>query len=77
MLERWQVWVLAVTILCAGLAVAGGTFLGGFALGDRPAPPPQTALAEKTYTVEELRAALDGCLREDVEIVDGVAVLEP
>lgn len=67
-LERWQVWVLAGTILCAGLAVAGGAFLGGYALGDEPAPPPPTELAEKTYTVEDLEDALTACQ------VEGVAV---
>lgn len=60
-LERWQTGVLAGSVLVAGLAVGGGAFLGGFALGDTPAPPPPTELAEKTYTDKDLEAALVAC----------------
>lgn len=66
-LERWQVWLLAGTILCSGIAVAGGAFLGGYALGEQPAPPPPTELAEKTYTIEDLKAALSACEIEGAE----------
>lgn len=73
--ERWQVWVLAGTILCAGLAVAGGAFLGGYALGDQPAPPPPTELAEKTYTVEDLEAALSACEIEGADVESSAVTL--
>ena len=67
-LERWQAGVLAGSVLVAGVAVAGGAFLGGYALGDSPAPPPPTELAEKTYRVEDLEAALSACKLEDVPL---------
>lgn len=44
----------------------------------RPAgTSPPTELAEITDTVDELREAFHGCFREDVEVVDGIAGLEP
>lgn len=72
-LERWQAGVLAGSVLVAGVAVAGGAFLGGYALGDQPTPPPPTELADKTYTVEDLEAALASCEIEEA-VVDGGAV---
>lgn len=74
-LQRWQVWVLSGSILCAGLAVAGGAFLGGYVLGDQPAPPPPTELAEKTYTVEDLEAALSACEVEGVAVASSALTL--
>lgn len=73
--ERWQVWLLAGTILCSGIAVAGGVFLGGYALGEQPAPPPPTELAEKTYTIEDLEAALAACEIEGVAVEDSAVTL--
>lgn len=67
-LERWQAWLLAGSIACAGLTVAIGAFLGGYVLGDQPAPPPPTELAEKTYTVEDLESALTACKIEGVTV---------
>lgn len=74
-LERWQVWILAGSILCAGLAVAGGAFLGGYALGDQPAPPPPTELAEKTYTAQDLETALAACEIDGVAVEGGAVTL--
>lgn len=74
-LERWQAGMLAGSVVVAGIAVAGGAFLGGYALGDQPTPPPPTELADKTYTVEDLDAALDACRIDGVEVQDGAVVL--
>lgn len=78
-LERWQAGMIAGSVLVAGLAVAGGAFLGGYALGDTRAPVEvtQPAPTQRIYTEDELRRALDTCGRDDVEIADGVAVAEP
>lgn len=64
---------LAGTVAFAGFILGVGAFLVGYALGDQPAPPPPTELAEKTYMVEDLDAALEACEIEDVAI-DGSSV---
>lgn len=74
---------VAATILAAGLAIGGGAFFGGYALGERNAPAaPQdevaaTELPERVYTAEDLEEALEGCGRPDVEVDGGVAVVPP
>lgn len=70
---------VAATILAAGLAIGGGAFFGGYALGERSAPAEVVAPepAERVYTVDELRLALEACERIDVEIDGATAVIPP
>ena len=74
-LERTTGIGIASAVLTAGLLVGAGAFFGGYALGERTAPEPvlQTELAEKTYTVSDLEAALGAC-ELDGATVDGSSV---
>lgn len=60
---RTSALLLGIMVLVAGLALGVGAFLGGWSLGERTAPGQalQTELAEKTYTVADLEAALAAC----------------
>ncbi|MEE1618108.1 hypothetical protein [Brachybacterium sp. J153] len=69
-LEKSSAVLLAVAVACGSLAVGIGAFLGGYALGDEPEPVAPTALAEKTYTVADLEAALAACELDGAEVVD-------
>lgn len=53
--------LIMFSVLAAGILLGGGAFLGGYMLGDEPAPPAPTELAEKTYTVADLEQALATC----------------
>ena len=72
------VWI-AASILAAGLVVGAGAFLGGYSLGERSAQAEGAASeeADRVYTVDELRLALEACERADVEIDGATAVLPP
>ena len=74
-LERWQAGIIAGSIVVAGIAVAGGAFLGGYAHGGQLAPPPPTELAEKTFTTQDLEAALSACEIEGVTEEDSSVTL--
>lgn len=69
-LERTTGIGIASAVLTAGLLAGAGAFLGGYALGERSAPEQtlQTELAEKTYTVDDLEAALVACEIEGVSV---------
>ena len=72
-LENGPAALLAGTVMCGSLIIGIGAFLGGYALGDQPTPPAPTALAEKTYTTEDLETALAACRLEGAK-VEGSAV---
>lgn len=69
-LEKSSAVLLAVAVAYGSLAVGIGAFLGGYALGDEPEPVAPTALAEKTYTVADLEAALAACEIDGAKVVD-------
>lgn len=67
--------LIMFAVLAAGVLVGGGAFLGGYMLGDEPAPPAPTELAEKSYTVADLEAALAACEIEGVAVESSSATL--
>lgn len=70
---------IASAVLTAGLLTGAGAFLGGYILGERSAPTEvvEPEAAERVYTVDELRIALEACERTDVEIDGATAVIPP
>lgn len=74
-IERGPATLLAGAVIVAGIAVGAGAFLGGYALGDEPAPPAPTELAEKVYTEADLEAALATCELDGAEVVDSSVTL--
>ena len=67
-LENGPAALLAGTVMCGSLIIGIGAFLGGYTLGDQPATPAPTALAEKTYTTEDLETALAACRIEGAKV---------
>lgn len=79
-IDRRSAILVAIAAAAGGAALGVGAFLGGYALGERAAPEPTAAavpteLAEKTYTVADLEAALGACGIEGVAVEDGVVSL--
>lgn len=78
-LERTTGIGIASAVLTAGLLVGAGAFFGGYALGERSAPAEvvEPEAAERVYTVDDLRLALEACERTDVEIDGATAAIPP
>lgn len=74
---RTSALLLGIMVLVAGLAVGAGAFRGGMIIGERTAPDQvlQTELAEKTYTVKDLEAALVACEINGVTVQDSSVTL--
>lgn len=73
LVERTAGIGIAAAILTAGLVVGAGAFLGGYLAGESAHQAEPTELAEKTFTVADLEAALTAC-EIDGAAVDGSSV---
>lgn len=79
-IDRRSAILVAIAAAAGGAALGVGAFLGGYALGERAAPElapaaVPTKLAEKTYTVADLEAALDACGIEGATVEGGTVTL--
>lgn len=79
LIERTTGVGLAAAVVAAGLLIGAGAFLGGYFLGERSAPTEvvEPEAAERAYTVDDLRLALEACERADVEIDGATAAIPP
>lgn len=74
-IERGPAILLAGAVIVAGIIFGAGAFVGGYALGESRPDAAPTALAETTYTGDDLSSALAACEIEAGAVEDGSVTL--